>query len=143
METSVAVSVIIPAFNAAETLDAQLRALSQQQWGGTWEVVVADNGSTDDTVARAALRKDDLPALRVVDASGERGPSFARNVGARVADGDYLLFVDADDIVEPGWLAHMAEAAIDHPLIAGSLHEVGAQGQDAEPDSAARLGGLR
>ncbi|MDT8436360.1 MAG: polysaccharide deacetylase family protein [Gemmatimonadota bacterium] len=103
-------SVVIPCRNAADTLGAQLEALAGQEWTGEWEVIVADNGSTDGTRALAAHWQGRLPGLRVVDAAGRRGASHARNVGAEEATGDALAFVDADDIVAPGWLAAMARA---------------------------------
>ena len=78
MTTPITISVIIPVFNGAETIDAQLEALSRQSWSGTWEVVIADNGSTDDTLARVNGAVHPLPSKRVVDASAQRGPSFAR-----------------------------------------------------------------
>ena len=123
MTDAVAISIVIPAFNAEKTIDAQLEALSRQSWSGGWEVIVADNGSTDDTAEHVAHWEARLPGFRVVDASARRGAGHARNVGARAARGDYLLFVDADDVVQPGWLASMAEAAGRHPLIAGTSRE--------------------
>lgn len=125
MDESLAISVVIPAFNAAETIGAQLAALSRQEWSGSWEVVIADNGSTDGTASVAAAWKAQLPALRVVPATARRGAAHARNVAAMHAHGDFLLFVDADDMVEPGWLGRMADAARDHALIAGASREVG------------------
>jgi glycosyltransferase involved in cell wall biosynthesis len=131
----VEISVVIPAYNAAETIDAQLQALAAQDWGGAWEVLVADNGSTDDTVRRVTRWQGALPGLRVVDASSVQGAGHARNVGARAAQGSTLLFVDADDVVASDWLGHMAGAA-NHPLFAGSLREAG----DFDGDSRAGLG---
>lgn len=115
------VSVVIPAFNAADSIGAQLEALAQQGWAGEWEVVVADNGSTDDTVAAVLRSSGHLARLHVVDASGRRGPSHARNEGARHARGDYLLFLDADDVVDDVWLAKMAEASRSADFIAGDV----------------------
>src|SRR5215213_3208362 len=123
MSARAAISVIIPVRNGAGTIEAQLAALSRQSWDGAWELIVADNGSTDDTVRRVQDAAHSLPAVRIVDASARRGPSFARNAGARAAEGATLLFIDADDIVEPGWLGSMAEAAAQHPLVAGALQE--------------------
>ena len=130
MTAPIAISVIIPVFNGAETIDAQLEALARQSWDGSWQVVVADNGSTDDTLARVRATAHPLLAVRIVDASAQRGASFARNVGARAADGDILLFIDADDTVEPGWLSSMAEAAEHYPLFAGTSRERGARSGD-------------
>jgi Glycosyl transferase family 2 len=62
-----------------------------------WELIVADDGSPDDTGATAAAVADRV--VRVED--GPRGPAHARNLGARVARGAILLFVDADVVVHP------------------------------------------
>lgn len=110
MSELVRASVVMPALNAAATIDGQLAALAAQVFAGTWEVVVADNGSSDDTVARALAWTGRLPRLRVVDASARRGPGAARNIGAAAAHAGILLFCDADDAAEPGWTAALAGA---------------------------------
>ncbi len=101
------------------TIGTQLEALAAQQWEGRWEVIVADNGSRDDTVARVEAWRGRLPDLRVIDASSVRGASHARNVAAAAASGEYLLFLDADDVAQPGWLEAMAAASAEHSFIAG------------------------
>jgi glycosyltransferase involved in cell wall biosynthesis len=116
--TRLPLSVVIPCFNAAATLGGQLAALAAQRWPGEWEVIVADNGSTDGSVAVAASFRDRLPRLTVAAASGHLGPGHSRNVGARVARGEALLFCDADDEVAPGWLAAMAQALGEHDFVA-------------------------
>ncbi len=103
------ISVVIPARNAAATLGAQLSALAIQAHGATWEVIVADNGSTDDTAEVASAFANRIP-VRVVDASRRRGPSAARNIGVTHAVGDLLLFCDADDVVLRGWVPALAQA---------------------------------
>jgi GT2 family glycosyltransferase len=111
-------SVVIPCLNSVATLPRQLDALAAQAWDGAWEVVVADNGSTDDSRMVAESHRDRLPGLTVVDASDRRGQAHARNAGARVASGDWLVFVDADDEVAPGYLAAMARALEEHDFVA-------------------------
>lgn len=101
------VSVVIPARNAARTIVPQLDAIAAQSSAQLIEVIVADNGSDDDTAAVAMSRSDRLP-LRVIDASTRPGPGAARNAGAAVAKGDVLLFCDADDVVMPDWLDALA-----------------------------------
>lgn len=117
-------SVIVPCHDAAGTLGEQLGALAGQRWDGPWEVLVADNGSTDDSVAVAESFRERLPALRVVDASGRRGPGHARNRGAAEATGEALLFTDADDRVGEGWLAAMARALEEHDFVAARYDAV-------------------
>ena len=115
------VSVVIPAYNAEAVLPAQLRALARQTYRGRWEVVIADNGSSDRTRQVAESHREQMPSLIVVDASTTRGPSYARNVGARTASGDLLLFCDADDLVDEGWVAAMVTASSDAHLLAGPI----------------------
>src|SRR5204862_175427 len=76
------VSVLIPVRNAARLLPDQLNALAAQDYDGPWEVVVADNGSSDGSASVARRLAGRLPSLRVVDASGRRGAGPARNAGA-------------------------------------------------------------
>src|SRR5687767_27975 len=91
-----AVSVIIACLNAAETISGQLEALAAQTWSRPWEVIVADNGSSDDSRSVVERFRDRLPALRIVDASAKRGQPYALNVAAREARGTALAFCDAD-----------------------------------------------
>lgn len=111
-------SVIIPCYNGAKTIGAQLEALARQQWSGSWEVIIADNGSKDESLAIIERYKSKLPNLHVVDASRRRGQPYALNVGADAARGEILLFCDADDEVGEGWLAAMAEALSKHDFVA-------------------------
>ena len=116
------VSIVVPAFNEADHLAGQLRALAAQDYEGEVEVLVADNGSTDGTpdVARR-VGAEELPTLRVIDASERPGPSVARNAGVRAASGDVVLFCDADDVAEPGWVRAMVAALETSPLVGGRL----------------------
>lgn len=113
------ISVVIPCFNSAQYLGDQLDGLARQKLDEPWEVIVADNGSTDDpgSVVRAFQSK--VPNLRMIDASGGRGVSYARNRGAEAAAGEFLLFCDADDVVAVGWLEAMARAFAEHDLVTG------------------------
>src|SRR2546426_9292006 len=111
-------SVVIPCRNSADQLPVQLWALAREKWQGWWEVVIADNGSTDGTRKVAEGFKDRLPRLLVVDASARRGASYARNVGARSASGEAFLFLDADDQIAPGYLPAMADALAHHDFVA-------------------------
>jgi glycosyltransferase involved in cell wall biosynthesis len=113
------ISVIIPVRNGSDTIEEQLEALAGQTYGGAWEVVVADNGSTDDTRAVAERWAPRLPKLSIVDASERSGSSFARNLGAVSAAGDFLAFCDADDVVVPGWLDSLAAAARGFDAVTG------------------------
>ena len=112
-------SVVIPAYNAAHVIGDQLRALSQQEQAPAFEVVVADNGSTDDLATVLAGWADRLPGLRVVDASRDRGVSVARNVGIEHASTERILICDADDVVASTWVRAFADALKEHHLVSG------------------------
>ncbi|MDQ1522030.1 MAG: hypothetical protein QOI55_3103 [Actinomycetota bacterium] len=113
-------SVVIPCLNAAAGLARQLEALRAQEWPHDWEVIVADNGSTDATRAIAESYEKLLPSIRVVDAAQRRGRQHACNAGAR-AGGKAIVFVDADDEVAPGYLAAVGDALAEHPLVAARI----------------------
>jgi glycosyltransferase involved in cell wall biosynthesis len=115
------ISVVIPAYNAAATLPTQLDALASQTYRGEWEVVVADNGSSDETCALALAARGRVPGLRVVDASSRRGINHARNVGVLAARGEFVLFCDADDVTAPTWLEAMAVATRSCDAVGGAL----------------------
>lgn len=99
----VQISVIIPVFNGAGTLPLCLRALADSQYAAA-ECIVIDDGSTDDS----ALIAERFGAT-VLTTGGRCGPAQARNLGARQATGDLLLFVDADVAVHPDALGRIAE----------------------------------
>jgi glycosyltransferase involved in cell wall biosynthesis len=112
------ISVIIPYLNAARTIGPTLDALVEQSWPSDWEVIIADNGSTDSPEPVVALYKAKIPSLKVVDASATRGAAYARNVAVRASTGDRILFCDADDIPGCGWAAAMALALNTHHFVA-------------------------
>lgn len=111
------ISVIIPVHNAEDTIADQLEALARQDFADPWEVIVADNGSSDGSLAVARRFSDRLP-LRCIDASQVRGVAHARNVAARVACAPLLAWVDADDEVAPGWLEAVVTALAEHTVVA-------------------------
>ncbi|WP_037176650.1 glycosyltransferase [Rhodococcus sp. UNC363MFTsu5.1] len=116
------VSVIIPAFNCAHLIDTQLTALAEQDYTGTFEVIVSDNGSTDNLPA--LLTNHPLAArldLRRVDSAGVSGASHARNVGVEHARGDFLAFCDADDRAHPTWLTEMVVMATTSDAVGGPI----------------------
>ncbi|RUT09680.1 glycosyl transferase [Dulcicalothrix desertica PCC 7102] len=112
-------SVIVPCFNAADTIAFQLEALAKQQCSLPWEIIVVDNGSTDDTVAIIKQYQHRLPHLRFVETSAIQCAAHARNVGASVAYSEALAFCDADDEVAACWVAAMIEALSKYDFVAG------------------------
>jgi len=96
-------SVVIPALNAARTLPACLEALEDARRNGlVREVILADGGSSDGTVALAAR----AGARVLVEEPGRGGQLVA---GAQAARAPWLLFLHADTLLEPGWEAEVRD----------------------------------
>lgn len=114
-------SVVIPCLNGAATLGEQLEALAAQVWTEPWEILVADNGSTDGSRELVRRYQERMPHLRLVDAADRSGQPHALNVGAREASGEALLFCDADDVVGEGWLRAMGQALARHDFVAARI----------------------
>jgi len=113
-------SVIIPALNAAEHIGEQLLALARQRTEVSWELIVADNGSSDRTVGVVeSIAPQIAVPVRIVDASARTGVSAARNAGAAVAAGELLLFTDADDVVDDLWVQEMVSALRGNLFVGG------------------------
>ena len=117
-------SVVIPVYNAATTIDSQLGALATQRDAPAWELIIADNGSTDGTNERIDRWRYALPNLRVIDASQKRGPACARNVGIKASRTRVWAACDADDVVSPHWVSAMAHALRSHEFVTGPLDDV-------------------
>jgi glycosyltransferase involved in cell wall biosynthesis len=96
------VSVVVPCHNAGRWLSETLESALAQTWPRT-EIVVVDDGSTDDSrsvVARYPVR---------LVAQPRRGPSAARNAGVAVAAGEVIQFLDADDVLHPEKIARQMD----------------------------------
>ena len=119
-------SVIIPYLNAAGTVGSTLDAMAEQSWPSDWEVIIADNGSTDSLGSIVAPYKSKIPSLKIIDASAKRGSAYARNVAIGASTGDRILFCDADDIPGRGWSTAMAFALTNHHFVAArfELHKL-------------------
>lgn len=93
------VSIIIPHFNRTQLLAETLASVAGQTHTG-WEVIVVDDGSTNEEWQ--ALQAFASHKVRVLQRSdGKKGPSRCRNIGAAQAQGKYLIFLDSDDLLAP------------------------------------------
>jgi len=110
------VSIVIPARNAAETLGAQLHALTHQTYSAPIEIVVVDNASIDDT-AGVANRYEGVRVIVVPTP----GANHARNVGIAATSGDVVLLTDADDVVTPSWVDRMYAASASADYFGGPV----------------------
>jgi glycosyltransferase involved in cell wall biosynthesis len=107
------VSVIIPAYNSAAYITATLNSVFEQTYRD-FEIIVIDDGSTDETRA-IAERYRDRGVLVICQPNA--GPTAARNHGIRVAKGKLISLLDSDDLWEPTYLETMVQFLALHPEI--------------------------
>ncbi|MEM1367846.1 MAG: glycosyltransferase [Cyanobacteria bacterium P01_H01_bin.15] len=108
------ISVVIPTYNRRPILEKCLLALREQSWDASlplsdYEVIVVDDGSTDETIPWLASLQTQFPRLRVFE-QPHQGPAAARNVGVLEAQGDTIIFIDSDLVVTSTFLASHAQA---------------------------------
>lgn len=115
------ITVIVPAYNAAETIDTCLKSVLSQG-GIDVELVVVNDGSTDSTLAKLEKYRG-LPKVSIVTQKN-KGVSVARNKGISIAQGEYLFFLDSDDTIAEGTLASMFSFAKKHNLDLVACHHV-------------------
>lgn len=104
-------SVVMPVLNGSEMIGTAISS-ALAQLGDNDELIVVDNGSTDDTVA--VVRAVDDARVRLI-ATARRGPAAARNDGLAAANGDLISFLDHDDYWPEGRNAGLLEALAAHP----------------------------
>jgi hypothetical protein len=110
---SLEVSIIIPAYNASETIAATLESVLAQTHP-YWEAIVVDDGSTDGTAEVAQRYVDRDQRIRMVQ-QRNGGEAAGRNGGLPLARYDWILFLDADDWISPLHLEHMTAALLADP----------------------------
>jgi len=111
------ISVVIPALNEEKFIAECLESLKSQDYRGEYEIIVADNGSTDDTVNIARSY-----GVQVVVCLEKKSVTYARQVGADAARGDIIAQADADTVYPSDWLTRIADhfaAHLDAVALAG------------------------
>lgn len=106
-ETNPSFSVIIPSYNSTRSLPLTLASV-QAGDGVDVEVIVVDDGSTDD--CEALYAEIESTGIRVIRNAVNRGPGHARNLGVRETRGEWLLFLDSDDALLPTAFATFSPA---------------------------------
>ena len=108
MEKNALISVIVPLYNAEQYMDQAIESILKQSYHSI-EILLIDDGSTDDTLllAEAAAQRDDRV---VVIRQSNSGPGAARNKGIEKASGEFICFVDSDDVLDPAALSMLMDA---------------------------------
>ncbi len=104
MPVSPLVSIITPAYNAAEFVEETIGSVQAQSFAD-WEMLIADDASRDDTAARIAAKAADDGRIVLIRQDRNSGPAAARNCALARARGRYICFLDADDLWLPQKLA--------------------------------------
>lgn len=127
------VSVVIPVHNGTATIDDQLEVLAAQDYSRPFEVVIADNNSTDGLREHLdGHRLAERLRLRWVDAGGPAGASYARNAGVAAAAGDFIAFCDDDDRVYPEWLTELTSVARRCSAVGGAVETASLNSERAQ-----------
>lgn len=149
-DTDILFSIVIPAYNYASTLRRAVESVTDQLKPNC-ELIVIDDGSTDDTATVVAQLKEEAPERVRYICKENGGLSSVRNLGIREALGTYLLFLDADDELLPDAINSLEKHIATHPdtrLVIGGHISVFSSGKRREhlpanlpPTALARLNG--
>lgn len=125
------VSVIIPVYNVEPFIGRCIQSVKRQIEGVDGEVILVDDCGSDNSLAIAHEVLGDSPNVRIVKHERNRGLSAARNTGLSVANGDYVLFVDSDDILADDCISKFIELKEEYPdadVIVGQFDEFEEEG---------------
>ena len=110
------VSLIIPVFNASVTIEQTLGSIEQEVQANPnieWQIIAIDDGSSDNSLKILQYWETKLP-LRIVELAHSGSPAGPRNHGIDIATGDYVFFLDADDVLLSGGLSSAVSCAIEN-----------------------------
>src|SRR5688572_15780741 len=98
------VSIVIPTYNRAHLISRAIASVINQTFG-EWELIIADDGSTDNTqeVVKGFLHDSRIRYYK----KGNSGAAESRNAGVKIASGNYVSFLDSDDEADPFWMEKM------------------------------------
>ena len=108
---NVAISIIVPAYNAERYLDDCIRSVIAQTYG-SWELIIVNDGSQDTTAKIAEKWVEEDGRVRAVH-QDNGGVSKARNTGLSVAVGTFIMFMDSDDLIHPKCLEILSASIVD------------------------------
>jgi len=110
------VSVLMPVYNGIDTIKYAIKSLQLQTYSN-WELIVVNDGSTDGTGEYLNQLKLDDNRCKIIHLDRNRGRGFARNVCLENVTGDYIAFLDADDIYLPNKIEKQLQFLIKNPEI--------------------------
>ncbi|MEM9256989.1 MAG: glycosyltransferase family A protein [Pseudomonadota bacterium] len=109
------ISIVMPNYNKGAYIAAAVRSIVSQSCTD-WELLLVDDGSTDDSLAVVAELAADEPRISLIHRRRDpKGGSTCRNIGLERATGSYVLFMDSDDLLRPGALAARMHTMEENP----------------------------
>lgn len=104
------ISIVIPAYNAEKYIEETLKSVSEQTYA-SWECIIVNDGSTDNTISvvESFIQKDKNKQKFIFYSKENEGHSKTRNYGIDHSNGEYIAFLDSDDV----WMPHHLESLID------------------------------
>jgi len=109
------VSVIVPCFNQGRYLEETVQSVLASTYRPL-EIIVINDGSTDDSLSVAKVLEERTPEVRVID-QANAGVTKARNTGLKAAQGTYILPLDADDLISPNYIQGGLTLLSQHPEV--------------------------
>ena len=113
------VSIVVPLYNAAESIQVTINSLLAQTWRNT-EIIIVDDCSTDNSL-EVALRYASYPNIKIVTNTENIGAYPTRNRGVKLASGDFITVMDADDWAHPQKIEKQVLPLIEQQLLIGTL----------------------
>ncbi|MDT0642161.1 glycosyltransferase family 2 protein [Zunongwangia sp. F363] len=110
------VSIIMPAYNAAEFITEAIASVRKQTYTN-WELFVIDDSSQDFTVSKVQKLVEEDSRIRILKNTSNKGAGFSRNKGIEAAEGDFIAFLDADDLWKPEKLEKQLEFMISNDVV--------------------------
>lgn len=129
------VSIVVPCFNLAKYLPETLNSVLHQSYT-QWECIIVDDGSSDDSAAIAKIYASRDDRFKLISLENG-GVSRARNIGVDASQGDFILLLDADDIIMPHYIATAISAFEADPsltIVYGKAERFGKQNSWDLPD---------
>jgi len=128
------ISVIIPCYNYGKYLGEAVESVLCQDYPDL-EIIVVDDGSTDDStsIAREIIRNNPESQISLIEQKNSGEPAIARNTGIMAARGDYIICLDADDKMATDALTYMAQHVSSNRVVFGIMRAFGQINQDYHP----------
>lgn len=116
------ISVIMPCYNSAQTINQTLNSILEQKTKYNFEIVIIDDGSSDNTVDIVKRQMDSHPNIRLFFQK-HKFQAEARNLGIAKATGKYLMFSDADDLYRPRFIETMGDLIQTNQLVIAGIEK--------------------